>query len=119
MRSHEFGIEGEALAARYLRSRGYTILERNWRHGKAEVDIIARKDDTLAAVEVKTRSTEIFGAPENFIDRNKIRMIGKAMNAYVNIKQLDLEIRFDFIGVLSVDGRRTINHLKGACYIFE
>lgn len=119
MRSHVLGIEGENLAAGYLRSKGYSILERNWRYGKAEVDIIALKDDILAVVEVKSRSTDAFGMPEQFIDRTKIRLLRRAINAYVNMNRLDHEIRFDFIGILLVNGQEKINHLKDACYIFD
>jgi putative endonuclease len=118
MRSHALGIQGEDLAVTYLLSQGYKILERNWRFAKAEVDIIAAKEDVLAAVEVKTRSTDAFGAPQEFIGRKKIRLLRKAMNAYVNLKGLDLEVRFDFIGIVIENGNESITHLKDACFIF-
>lgn len=118
MRSHELGVQGENLAASFLISKGYTILERNWRFAKAEIDIIAFKGNTIAAVEVKSRSTEAFGDPQESIGRDKIRLLRKAMNAYVNLKALDLEVRFDFIGIIIRDGREKITHLKDACYIF-
>ena len=118
MRSHALGIQGEDLAVTYLLSQGYKILERNWRFAKAEVDIIAAKEDVLAAVEVKTRSTDAFGAPQEFIGRKKIRLLRKAMNAYVNLKGLDLEVRFDFIGIVIENGNESITHLKDASFIF-
>ena len=118
MESHDLGKRGEELAARHLVSKGYTILERNWRHARAEVDIIARHGDILALVEVKSRSGEAFGDPLDSVGREKIRMLRKAINAYVNLKGIDLEIRFDLIGVVLEDGRERIRHVEDACYLF-
>ena len=118
MESHDLGEYGEELAARYLLSKGYSILERNWRHSKAEVDIIALRGDTLAVVEVKSRSSEAFGDPLESVSREKIRLLRKAINAYVNLKGIDLEIRFDLIGVVLEDDRQRIRHVEDACYLF-
>ena len=60
---NEMGKEGEELAAEYLVKQGYTIEARNWRYGHEEIDIIARKDDLLLIVEVKTRRSNYFGQP--------------------------------------------------------
>ncbi len=118
MLSHDLGIRGEELACRYLLSKGYTILERNWRFQKAEIDILARKDETLAVIEVKTRSTKAFGDPEDFIGRNKIQLLRKAANAYVNRNSLNLEVRFDYIGIVIENNRKRLTHLEDACFIF-
>lgn len=118
MKSHDLGERGEELAVRHLVSKGYTILERNWRHEKAEVDIIASKGDTLAVVEVKSRSSEAFGDPLDSVGREKIRLLRKAINAYVNLKGIDLEIRFDLIGVVLEDDRQSIRHVEDAFYLF-
>ena len=118
MESHDLGEYGEELAARYLLSKGYSILERNWRHAKAEVDIIALRGDILAVVEVKSRSSEAFGDPLESVSREKIRLLRKAINAYVNLKGIDLEIRFDLIGIVLEDDRQRIRHVEDACYLF-
>jgi putative endonuclease len=118
MRSHDLGVRGEDLASQYLLSRGYTILERNWRFQKAEIDILAAKDGTLAVVEVKTRSSKAFGDPEEFIGRHKIQHLKKAANAYVNMNRLNLDVRFDYIGIVMERSRHKISHLKDACFIF-
>ena len=118
MKSHDLGERGEELAVRHLVSKGYSILERNWRHEKAEVDIIARQGDTLAVVEVKSRSSEAFGDPLDSVGREKIRLLRRAMNAYVNLKGIDLEIRFDLIGVVLEDDRQSIRHVEDAFYLF-
>ena len=118
MRSHDLGIRGEELASEHLLSKGYTILERNWRFQKAEIDILATKNDTLAVVEVKTRSSITFGDPEEFISRNKIQLLKRAANAYVNMNRLNLDVRFDYIGIVIVRNRHKISHMKDACFIF-
>ena len=118
MRSHDLGIRGENLAYRYLLRQGYTILERNWRFQKAEIDILAVKGGTLVVVEVKTRSTRAFGDPVGFVHRNKIQLLRKAANAYVNMNRLNLEVRFDYIGIVIERNQEKLTHLKDACFIF-
>ena len=69
--SNQLGREGEDLAAQYLLKNGYQILERNYRYRKAEIDIIALKEETLAIVEVKSRTSSYFGSPESFVSQKK------------------------------------------------
>lgn len=118
MESHDLGMRGEELAVRYLISKGYAILERNWRHAKAELDIIAVDGETLAVVEVKCRSSAAFGDPLESVGREKIRLLRRAINAYVNLKGIDLDIRFDLIGVVLEDDQERINHVEDACFLF-
>ena len=68
---NNIGKDGETIARRYLEQKDYLILETNWRKGHLEADIIAYKDNQIIFVEVKTRSTDIFGAPEEFVDLKK------------------------------------------------
>ena len=72
---NELRITREELAFDYLVSKGYQVKERKWRYQKAEVDIIAQKDDVLAIIEVKTRSTDVFGDPQDFISKKKIKLL--------------------------------------------
>lgn len=111
---NELGIKGEQLAIDYLIKKGYQILERNWRYLKAEVDIIARKENILIAIEVKTRSSAYFGNPQDFITKKKIQLLVLAMNAYVDMKHLDDEIRFDVIAMLKSNGQFKIEHIEDA-----
>lgn len=67
----EFGRAGEERAAAHLRSRGYAILDRNWRCQQGEIDIVALSDDMLCIVEVKARRTEAFGHPFEAVDERK------------------------------------------------
>ena len=110
---NDTGKNGEELAKAHLRQNGYEILETNFRYRKAEIDIIARKNDSLAVVEVKTRSSDIYGAPELFVDRKKIRLILEAANAYIVQNNLDIEISLDIISVLLIPEIR-IEHIKNA-----
>lgn len=118
MRSHDLGVHGEDLASTYLLSKGYAILERNWRFQRAEIDILAAKGGTLAVIEVKTRSSKAFGDPEEFIRRNKIQLLRKAANAYVNMNRLNLDVRFDYIGIVIERNKEQLTHVKDACFIF-
>ena len=70
---NEFGIEGEDKATNYLVKEGYTILDRNWKSGRKELDIVAEKDGTLVVVEVKARKSNKYGNPEEAVTPTKIR----------------------------------------------
>ena len=111
---YDLGLKGEQIAADYLVKNGYAILERNWRFKKAEVDIIAKKNDVLAIVEVKTRSTDYFGNPQDFVNQKKINLLVEAINEYVISKNLDVDVRFDIIAILKNKEKATIEHLKDA-----
>ena len=94
---YELGKKGEQLAVDYLAKKNYEIVERNYRFDKAEVDIIALKDEILAIVEVKTRSTLDFGNPQDFVKPKQIKNLVKAVDEYVTENDLDVEVRFDII----------------------
>jgi putative endonuclease len=115
---NELGKLGEELAVEFLRKNGYEILETNWTFQKAEIDIIAQKENTLAVVEVKTRSSLEFGLPQDFVKPKKIQLLVKAINEYVVSKDLDIEVRFDIIAVHKEDKSFAIEHLKDAFYHF-
>lgn len=76
------GNEGEALAATYLTQNGYTILEKNWRHRRWEVDIIACKGKFLHIFEIKTRKSNRFGNPEESITRDKMDAMKNCAEEY-------------------------------------
>jgi Holliday junction resolvase-like predicted endonuclease len=71
------GAKGEEIATDYLIEKGYTILERNWRHHHLEVDIIASKESLLHIIEVKTRHSLRYGRPEESITRDKMTFFKK------------------------------------------
>ena len=115
---NELGKLGEELAVEFLRKEGYEILETNWTFQKAEIDIIAQKENTLAVVEVKTRSSLEFGLPQDFVKPKKIQLLVKAINEYVVSKDLDIEVRFDIIAVHKENKSFAVEHLKDAFYHF-
>lgn len=115
---NELGELGEDLAVEELEKNGYEIVERNWRYKKAEIDIIARKNEVLAIVEVKTRSSDYFGDPQDFVNTKKIKMLVEAVNEYVNSKDLDVEVRFDIIAIIINENKLTLEHLEDAFFHF-
>jgi putative endonuclease len=117
-RHNELGKKGEQLAVDYLIKKGYTIVQRNYRFQKAEVDIIAQIKDTLAIVEVKTRSTIDFGNPQDFVKPKQIQRLVKAVDEYVNLNKLDVEVRFDIIAIVRQGNSYNIEHLENAFYHF-
>ncbi len=114
-RHNELGKRGEAIALETLKKKGYEILETNWRHEKQEVDIIARDKDELVIVEVKTRSTSFFGDPEEAVTPAKAGRLIEAAEAYVEEKDLNMDIRFDVIAII-IDNKITVNHIKDAFF---
>jgi putative endonuclease len=115
---NQLGKKGEKLAVDFLLDKGYDIVERNYRFDKAEVDIIAQKNQTLAIVEVKTRSTSDFGDPQDFLKPKQIQRIVKAVDEYVLVNNLDVEIRFDIIAIVKEKNGFSIEHLENAFYHF-
>lgn len=119
---NELGKKGEELAVEYLQQNGYEILERNWIFQKAEIDIIAQKNNVLAVIEVKTRSSLDFGSPQDFVKPKKIQLLIKAVNAYINYREKDfddkLEIRFDIVAIHKNGETFAIEHLTDAFYHF-
>ena len=111
---NDLGKKGEQLAIDFLIKNDYKILEKNYRYLKAEVDIIARKNDVLAVVEVKTRSTDYFGNPQDFVNPKKIKLLLSAIDHYVVQKDLDVEVRFDIIAVIHQNNNTKIEHLEDA-----
>lgn len=111
---NDLGKAGEQFAIEYLQKNGYSILEKNYRFLKAEVDVIAKKENTLIAVEVKTRSTDYFGDPQDFINQKKITLLVSAMDNYIVERNLDVEVRFDIIAIIKQKDAFQIKHLKDA-----
>ena len=99
---NEFGAHAERLAAEYLERNGWTILHRNWRFGRREIDLIARRGCTVAFVEVKARSRVSHGHPLESIDWRKRRDLGIAASAWIaRCGVPGQEYRFDAVHVLA------------------
>lgn len=111
---NELGKKGEELAVEFLLKKGYKIVARNFVYQKAEVDIIARKGNVLAIVEVKTRSTPDFGNPQEFVKAKQIQRLVKAVDHFVSDHNMDVEVRFDIIAIIKNKSGTRLEHLEDA-----
>ncbi len=107
------GQIGEEEACRYLIRKGYTLLDRNWRMGHLELDIIAEWYGEIIFVEVKTRSNEDFAPAISAIDEEKFKNLRIAAGSYLHLHNLDQPIRFDIITVVGTHRPFTITHYEG------
>jgi putative endonuclease len=101
--ANDHGRLGEDLAHRYLRRRGCTVVARNYRtrSGSGEIDVVAWQGETLVFVEVKTRSTEVFGTPDRAVDADKERHLQTAAREYARRAGVEWErTRFDIVSVV-------------------
>jgi len=110
------GAKGEDTAAEFLASNGHTILARNYKHGKCEIDIISTDEAFTVFTEVKTRSTDYFGYPEESVDKKKRKKIRRAAEEYMYEKGLDTNIRFDIVSITVVNGKMKVYHIKDAFF---
>jgi len=113
---NDLGNIGEQLALSFLVSKGYKILEINWRYQHKEIDIIAKKDPFIVFVEVKTRRTNYFGEPFSFVNKKKQGFLVKAAHEYILLHDLHDEARFDIISVLYNEHKNEIQHIEDAFY---
>ncbi len=113
---HKTGKKGEEIAVSFLKQHGYIILEQNWRSGSYEIDIIAKKNDFIIVVEVKTRRTNYFGEPEEFVTKAKQKQLVKAADAYIQKNNIENEVRFDIISVLFKGEKHAVHHIEDAFY---
>lgn len=115
---NELGKLGEEMAVDFLSKNGYKIVQRNYRYLKAEIDIIAKKDNTLIAVEVKTRSSDYFENPQDAVNPKKIKLLVSAMDNFVTENDLDVEVRFDIVSILKQKNDFNIEHIEDAFLFF-
>lgn len=117
---NDLGKKAEDLAAEFLLKNGYKILIRNFRFQKAEIDIIAEKDNLIIIIEVKARSTDAFMLPQEAVNKRKISLIISAANHYLEEFRKNQEVRFDIISVLPDEkGKLVIEHIIDAFEAFD
>ncbi len=111
----EVGKLGKRIAELYLKNKGYKILHTNWSYEKGLIDIVAQKLDILIFVEVKSRRTNFFGNPREYVDRQNQQMIVKTSLAYSKEFCPDCEVQFDVVSVtIDRDGVPDIIHTENA-----
>lgn len=113
---NELGKDGELAAIAYLKENGYEILHTNWRNGYFELDIVAKTEDELVIVEVKTRSEGSIVDPKDAVTNSKIRNIISAADVYIKLFDIDLPARFDVISVIGKSPLFEIDHIEDAFY---
>lgn len=116
--ANALGVLGEQMAARYLEDNGYMIVERNFRAGKHEIDILALKDGQLVVVEVKTRSDDELVAPEEAVDHKKRQSLIWAANDYVLRHNRQEPVRFDIITLVKTGEDTELHHIEDAFNVF-
>ena len=113
----ETGDNGERLATSYLEKKGYKILNRNWRSGKLEIDIIAQLEDLIIFLEVKTRARKDFDLPSELFSLGQQKRIVHASHDYLLSNDIDLEARFDLIIIiLNNPNSENLEHIEEAFY---
>lgn len=112
---NELGKIGEDKAIAYLKSKGYSILHRNWRSGKFEIDIIAENEEYLVVVEVKSRKDGYLLHPVDSVGKSKMRNVILAAEKYIFANDVQKETRFDIISVVvRPQGKFCIEHIEDA-----
>lgn len=114
--TREQGAKAEEIAASYLMQQGYEILEKNWTNNHHELDLIARKQNVLVIVEVKSLSSTYYREPYESVNRNKQRLIILATNAYIRRHNINDEVRFDIISITFGPVGPQIEHIENAFY---
>lgn len=114
--TNSIGKLGETIASTHLTCQGFKILEKNWRFGHKEIDLIAEKEGFTIFVEVKTREDFFPSRLEEYINRRKQKHIIEAANQYIQLHDLDGEVRFDVIAIVLNKGNHEIEHIEDAFY---
>lgn len=117
MDKKQLGIYGELIAARYLRKHGYEILETNFYSRFGEIDLIAKKKDTITFVEVKTRDSSSLERPAFAVTPVKQQRIKKTALFYLSILDEEVNVSFDVVEVLIYKNgikKVKVNHIKSA-----
>ncbi len=114
----DIGTLGETIAVNYHEEKGYRIVRQNFRAGKGEIDLIAwSPEGCLVFAEVKTRSLDAFGGPEEAVDRKKQDMIARTAGSFMAQIGHEGEIRFDIISILLARGvLKSIRHAEDAFF---
>lgn len=118
---NDFGKEAENFAAEYLLKNNYKILTRNWRSGRAEIDIIAMdlSKNELTIIEVKALFSDNLKNPEESVNKAKQKLLTKAADEFITANSILTETRFDIISLVKQNSRWNINHIKNAFMAHE
>jgi putative endonuclease len=115
---NDLGKQGENIACEHLINNGYFILDRSWTYQKAELDIVALKENTLIVIEVKTRHSYHHADPDDTVSNKKLLQIYNATDQYMEVKKIPWEVRYDLITIIFHGDSWTIDHIEDAFYPF-
>jgi putative endonuclease len=112
---HKKGARGERAAEKFLISKSFRLIERNYRYGRGEIDLIFDDHGIIVFVEVKARSSDVYGEPEDSITPRKRKQIRKVAEAYLWEKNItDTECRFDVVAIKWDGDKEIINYFENA-----
>ena len=111
---NNLGRLGKNIAKDFLKQKGFIIIALNWRHLHYEIDIVARHQNILVFVKVKTRSTFKYGFPDESIDHKKENRLREAAEIYIEQKDLHNEIRFDIVSIVKNNFEEKVYHITDA-----
>lgn len=111
----QFGELGERIAERWLRRQGWRVVQRRFRSGHRDIDLVVERDGTVAFVEVKARKGTSFGDPVEAVNWSKQRELARSASVWIDRHGRPAEVyRFDVIGVLVEGGRVRVRHVPNA-----
>jgi putative endonuclease len=111
----KLGKKGEDQAEEYLKNKGFVILDKNYRYGHKEIDLIGKEGNTIVFVEVKTGRSKKFGTPEERVSIRKQKNITMAALDYIQKSDVDgCDFRFDVLAISYEKGKESINHIRNA-----
>lgn len=112
---HETGKIGEDIATKYLQKIGYQIIQRNFECKQGEIDIVAKYKNEIVFIEVKTRSSALYGLPKDAVDRTKKKHIYRSAEFYIYVRHLENRpVRIDVIEIYKKQGKFKVHHIKNA-----
>jgi len=114
--TREKGTAAEKVAIEYLKKNGYEILEQNWQNHHRELDIIAKKNNIVTIIEVKSLFSNYIQEPYQSVNRNKQRLIISATNAYIRKHNINDDVQFDIISIITNANEPVIEHIENAFY---
>jgi putative endonuclease len=115
MKTFALGSEGEDLAAKFLKKKGYAVISRNYKTSIGEIDIVAKDGDTTVFIEVKTRANDAFGYPFEAVNQSKRRKLKNLALLYLKKERQDFPVRFDVISISRAhDHETSIEHIIDA-----
>ncbi|MDO5570634.1 MAG: YraN family protein [Bacteroidales bacterium] len=112
----EIGRKGEMIATKYLLDKDYFICDKNWHYSHYEIDIVARKNNEIVFIEVKTRKPSDFEEPEDAVDLKKIKRLVVAADNYIKLNNISLQPRFDIIAIIINGEDYKLKHIEDAFY---